>query len=86
MFPDYWYKLHFVLPDNKTDIDIVMIDTVLLCGNSDDDRLHLQPDGADDPGKKDKQLKWIEKQLKESTYVHKIQSKNNPNVIFIEPY
>ena len=65
MFPDYWYKLELVLPNNKTRVDIVMIDTVLLCGNSDDGKPD-PPKGAEDPVKAQTQIQWIEQQLKAS--------------------
>ena len=46
-----------------------MIDTVLLCGNSDHDFLGLQPKGPENSKLADDQLAWIEKQLQTSKYV-----------------
>ena len=43
-----------------------MIDTVLLCGNSDDDRLGKQPKGPESVGDAEKQWTWIENNLKSS--------------------
>lgn len=62
-FPDYYYKLQYVIPGSKMMVDIVMIDTVVLCGNSDDDFLGLQPPGPENQKLADDQLAWIEKQL-----------------------
>jgi hypothetical protein len=45
-------------------VDIVMIDTIVLCGNSDDDFLGLQPPGPENQKLADDQLTWIEKQLR----------------------
>ena len=66
VYPDYWYKLEFTLPDNKTRMDVVMIDTVLLCGNS-DDRKPNPPSGPRWLQVAQTQIQWIEQQLKEST-------------------
>ena len=65
-FPDYYYKLQFVIPGSEMLVDIVMIDTVVLCGNSDDDFLGLQPPGPENQKLADDQLTWIEKQLQMS--------------------
>ena len=65
-FPDYYYKLQFGIPGSKMLVDIVMIDTIVLCGNSDDDFLGLQPPGPENQKLADDQLTWIEKQLQMS--------------------
>ena len=55
-----------MIPGSKMLVDIVMIDTVVLCGNSDDDFLGLQPSGPENQKLADDQLTWIEKQLQMS--------------------
>lgn len=47
-----------------------MIDTVLLCGNSDYDSKHQQPKGPENKAHADKQWAWIEQQLQNSKYVY----------------
>lgn len=49
-----------------------MIDTVVLCGNSDDDWLHQQPKGPKSYQKAQDQWTWIHDQLKSSKYVYYI--------------
>jgi tartrate-resistant acid phosphatase type 5 len=43
-----------------------MIDTVILCGNSDHDLLKLQPHGPSNMAAAEKQWAWIEKTISES--------------------
>ena len=50
-------------------MQIVMIDTVVLSGNSDKDWLGLQPHGPEDDKMADDQWMWITQQLATSTYV-----------------
>ena len=45
-----------------------MIDTVLLCGNSDHDFLGKQPEGPDNKLIADTQWQWIENAVKYSKY------------------
>jgi len=65
-FPDYYYKLSYKIPPNQT-MDIVMIDTIVLCGNTGYDKFHQQPQGPENPAAADKQLSWIQKTMKSST-------------------
>jgi tartrate-resistant acid phosphatase type 5 len=68
-FPDYYYNLKFKAAPGAT-VEIVMIDTIQLCGNSDDDFLHKQPKMPNDPKARkiaDDQWAWIEKTLSAST-------------------
>ena len=65
-FPNYYYKLQFTIPGSKAVIDILMIDTVLLCGNSDADILGKQPEGPESESVAEKQWQWIESNLKAS--------------------
>ncbi|CAC5401100.1 ACP5 [Mytilus coruscus] len=65
-FPDYYYKLNFPIPGSQMSVDIIMIDTILLCGNSDHDFLGKQPKGPANQKVADDQLTWIEKQIQTS--------------------
>jgi len=65
-FPNYYYTLNFTVPDGGT-LQVVMIDTVLLCGNTAYDVVGDQPHGPENPKVADDQWKWIESQLEAST-------------------
>ncbi|CAJ0930404.1 unnamed protein product, partial [Mesorhabditis belari] len=75
MYPDYWYKFNYTLSDGTT-IDFLMIDTIVLCGNTADveygDLWDLLwkgskvPDGPKDKKMAEKQWDWIAKTLNES--------------------
>jgi len=65
-FPNYYYSLQFTLPVSKVKVDIVMIDTVQLCGNSDHDFIQQQPQGPASTKDAEVQWKWIEQQLTSS--------------------
>ena len=47
-------------------LDVIMLDTILLCGNTKDDREHDQPSGVVDLGVSETQWAWLEKQLASS--------------------
>ncbi|GAV05409.1 hypothetical protein RvY_15549 [Ramazzottius varieornatus] len=67
-FPDYYYNLKFECPSGAT-VEIVLIDTVLLCGHSDHDFLHKQPEPwatSSEIRTAEDQWAWIEKTLKAS--------------------
>ncbi|RUS85020.1 hypothetical protein EGW08_007204 [Elysia chlorotica] len=64
-FPDFYYYKEFSFSGGKRTFGIIFIDTVLLCGKSDDDDL-LQPPGADDLKTAEAQWKFIENRLKTS--------------------
>ena len=66
MFPSLYYSLTFKIPSSNSYIDVIMIDTVVLCGNSDHDFKHLQPTGPADESAAEEQWAWIEKQLMNS--------------------
>ncbi|XP_055342113.1 tartrate-resistant acid phosphatase type 5-like [Paramacrobiotus metropolitanus] len=68
-FPDYYYNLKFDAGEGAS-LEIVLIDTVLLCGNSDSDFLHKQPEMQMNPKARkiaDDQWAWIEETLAKST-------------------
>lgn len=64
-FPNYYYALQFPVPGGKT-VDIVMIDTVLLCGNTKHDWVGDQPHGPTNMKMSEDQWTWIELQLQSS--------------------
>ncbi|KAL5015661.1 hypothetical protein ScPMuIL_005250 [Solemya velum] len=64
-FPDYYYNMTFTVPHTSTVVEVVMIDTVLLCGNTDDFTI-LQPLGPESLSAANKQWEWLEKTLKNS--------------------
>ena len=68
-YPSFYYPLHFDIPGSNKTMDILMIDTVILCGNSDADKLHKQPDMSMDYDVAEKQWAWIEASLRKSKSV-----------------
>lgn len=71
-FPDFYYMVRYQLPSSTATVAFIMIDTVMLCGNTYDDDLQKQPLKPADRALADKQLLWIEAQLKATitdTYV-----------------
>lgn len=68
-FPYYYYKLTYKIPDGNI-IDIIMLDTVLLCGNTLSDFVHDQPKGPADFMVAQDQWAWLEQQLASSKYVY----------------
>ena len=67
-FPNYYYSLTYNIPGGGV-VQILMIDTVLLCGNTGADYLHDQPHGPQDLGAADDQLAWITQNMKSSRYL-----------------
>lgn len=61
-FPSPYYRLHFKIPGSNVTVAIFMLDTVTLCGNS-DDFLSQQPQKPRDPQLARTQLSWLRKQL-----------------------
>ncbi|XP_069129879.1 tartrate-resistant acid phosphatase type 5-like [Argopecten irradians] len=61
-FPNYYYKMSLAVPDGAT-MDIIMIDTVLLCGNTGHDQYEAQPEGPSDVKMAASQWEWIENML-----------------------
>lgn len=65
-FPSYFYPLNFSLPSGSKKIDIIMLDTVMLCGVLTSDDLEQQPEEPENSMDAAKQLSWLEDQLKNS--------------------
>lgn len=63
-----YYNLTFRIPDTSLIVDIVMIDTVILCGNMDSDFSQKPPRGPDNVDDAEKQWDWIAKSLQASKY------------------
>ncbi|XP_048378028.1 tartrate-resistant acid phosphatase type 5a isoform X1 [Stegostoma tigrinum] len=64
-FPHYYYDLNFTITDSNTTVTILMLDTVLLCGNSDDFQ-GKEPEAPKDYNVANAQLEWIKDKLKNS--------------------
>ena len=67
-FPNYYYKVNYTIPGGKT-LDIIMLDTIQLCGNTKSDFAEGQPQGPTDFLMADSQWTWLEQQLATSKYV-----------------
>ena len=66
-FPNYYYTVNYNAPGDTT-LDIIMLDTILLCGNTKYDSEHDQPVGPEDQTPAESQWQWIEQQLADSKY------------------
>ncbi|XP_077326456.1 tartrate-resistant acid phosphatase type 5 isoform X2 [Lithobates pipiens] len=61
-YPDLYYDLSFKIPATNASVRLLMLDTVVLCGNSDD--FHGdQPMFAENPKLANIQLEWLKKKL-----------------------
>ncbi|KAI1886808.1 hypothetical protein AGOR_G00199620 [Albula goreensis] len=64
-FPYYYYELNFRVPRTDSTLTILMVDTVLLCGNSDDYE-DQKPRGPLNAVDANRQLRWIQQRLEKS--------------------
>ncbi|KAM8973698.1 tartrate-resistant acid phosphatase type 5 [Pelodytes ibericus] len=64
-FPKLYYDLRFTIPGTNTSVLLILLDTVSLCGNS-DDFLTGQPGGPIDEKVSRDQLDWLETKLSRS--------------------
>ncbi|KAM8879164.1 tartrate-resistant acid phosphatase type 5a [Spinachia spinachia] len=64
-FPSYYYELNFHIPNTGKTLTIIMLDTVMLCGNS-DDFLDQKPRGPLRMVEANRQVTWLQKRLAQS--------------------
>lgn len=67
-YPNLYYDLHFRVPQSNVSLSVLMIDTVVLCGNTWDQD---QPVGPEDISEAERQWTWIKRTLEntQSDYV-----------------
>ncbi|KAF7660474.1 hypothetical protein LDENG_00281720 [Lucifuga dentata] len=64
-FPYYYYELNFRIPNTGKTLSIIMLDTVMLCGNS-DDFLGEEPSGPLHVVDANRQLAWLQERMAQS--------------------
>ncbi|XP_058258554.1 tartrate-resistant acid phosphatase type 5a isoform X1 [Hemibagrus wyckioides] len=65
-FPYYYYELNFNIPQTAATLQVLMLDTVLLCGNTDDFQ-DGKPSGPTSSVLANRQLLWLQERLQRST-------------------
>ncbi|XP_077981512.1 tartrate-resistant acid phosphatase type 5-like [Glandiceps talaboti] len=66
-FPSLYYSKQYSVPDSNTTVLFVMIDTVMLCGNTADEVLGSNLKGPEDVKGASEQWQWIDSTLRNST-------------------
>ncbi|XP_063787313.1 tartrate-resistant acid phosphatase type 5 [Pseudophryne corroboree] len=61
-YPDLYYDVSFKIPTTNVSLRLLLLDTIMLCGNS-DDSLGEQPMGATNIRLAEKQLEWLTEKL-----------------------
>ncbi|KAF3687253.1 Tartrate-resistant acid phosphatase type 5 [Channa argus] len=61
-FPSYYYELNFRIPNSGKTLTIIMLDTIMLCGNS-LDHVDEKPRGPLSVVDANRQLTWLEERL-----------------------
>ncbi|XP_071393442.1 tartrate-resistant acid phosphatase type 5a [Centroberyx affinis] len=64
-FPSYYYELNFRIPNTGKTLSIIMLDTVMLCGNS-DDYVDEKPRGPLCAVDANRQLTWLQERMARS--------------------
>ncbi|KAL1005810.1 hypothetical protein UPYG_G00064250 [Umbra pygmaea] len=64
-FPHFYYELNFRIPNTKRTLAIIMLDTVMLCGNSNDFTDEV-PRGPLNAMEANQQLTWLQKRIARS--------------------
>lgn len=64
-FPSYYYELNFRIPNTGKTLTIIMLDTIMLCGNS-DDFVDEKPRGPLRAVDANRQLTWLQGRLARS--------------------
>lgn len=64
-FPSYYYELNFRIPNTGKTLTIIMLDTIMLCGNS-DDFSDQKPKGPLRAVDANRQLIWLQDRLARS--------------------
>ncbi|XP_068720388.1 tartrate-resistant acid phosphatase type 5-like [Montipora capricornis] len=66
-FPSLYYTKSWRIPGSDLDLQLVLLDTIVLCGNTDHDHLNDQPQEPESVEKSEEQWTWLEDTLKSST-------------------
>ncbi|KAM9313915.1 tartrate-resistant acid phosphatase type 5-like [Pholidichthys leucotaenia] len=61
-FPSYYYELNFRIPNTGKILTIIMLDTIMLCGHSDDNS-DKEPEGPPNAVDANRQLVWLQQRL-----------------------
>ncbi|XP_066520291.1 tartrate-resistant acid phosphatase type 5a [Hoplias malabaricus] len=64
-FPYYYYELNFRIPGSDSTLQVLMLDTVLLCGNTDDFESR-PPQGPSSRVQASRQLLWLQERMSRS--------------------